>query len=112
MNCLSQVLMVASQFGLEGLPEMAREGYMSTFPTLLVNSLTWLRGDRSGNTAVAIRVGVQAVANILTETTFKGKVVRDYSGTLGAGVYVSDAYSVNDLAENLVAFVKNGNNKE
>lgn len=31
-----------------------------------------------------------------------------FSGTLGADVYVTDAYSVGDFAEDLVAFMKNG----
>lgn len=108
MNSQDQVFLAASQFGLGRIVVMAHEGYMSMFPTLLENSLTWLKGDRSGNTSVAVYKSVQAVANILSETSFQVEVVSAFSGTLGADVYVTDAYSVGDFAEDLVAFVKNG----
>lgn len=108
MNSQGQVLMAASRFGLGRIVVMAHESYMGMFPTLLVNCLTWLGGDRDGNTSVAICRFVQDVADNLSETSFQVQVVEAFSDTLGAGVYVTDAYSVDDFAEDLVAFVKNG----
>lgn len=108
MNSQGQVLMAASQFGLGRIVVMSHEAYLSMFPTLLANSVTWLRGDRSENTSVAVHASVQAVAHELSGTTFQAEVVGAFSGTLGAGVYVTDAYSVGDFAEDLVAFVKKG----
>lgn len=75
--------MAASQFGFKRIIVMADEGFMSMFPTLLANSLTWLKESRSGSTSFALHRGVQAIANILSETSFQVVVV-------GAGVYVTD----------------------
>lgn len=108
MNSQGQVLMAASRFGHGRIIVMAHESYMSMFPALLENSLTWLRGDGSGNTSVAVHVNVQEVANVISETSFQVEVVGAFSGTLGADVYVTNAYSVDDIAKDLVAFVRNG----
>lgn len=108
INSQGQVLMAASQFGRGRIVVLGHDGYMSMFPTLLKNALTWLRGDGSDNKSVAVHKNVEAVANNLSKASFQVEVVEGYSSTLASGVYVTDAYSVEAVAKDLVAFVKNG----
>lgn len=108
INSQGQVLLAASRFGLGRIIVMAHESYMSMFPALLKNCLTWLRGDGSRNTSVAVHVNAREVANVLSGTSFQVDVVGGFGGTQRSGVYVTDAYSVNDIAKDLLAFVKNG----
>ncbi|XP_076591202.1 TRPM8 channel-associated factor homolog [Chaetodon auriga] len=108
MNSRGQVLMAASLYGRGRIVVLGHEGYLKTFPALVENALTWLRGDGSGNLSVGVHNNVKAVADNLSKSSFQTKVVGGFSNSLGVGVYVTDAYSVGADAKDLVAFLKAG----
>uniref|UniRef100_A0A3P8UFE4 Peptidase M60 domain-containing protein n=1 Tax=Amphiprion percula TaxID=161767 RepID=A0A3P8UFE4_AMPPE len=108
MNSRGQVLMAASLYGSGRIVVLGHEGYLSTFPALVENALTWLRGDGSDNVSVAVHRNVKSVADNLQKSSFQAEVVGGFSGRLGAGVYVTNAYSVGADTKELVAFMKAG----
>ncbi|XP_076591635.1 TRPM8 channel-associated factor homolog [Chaetodon auriga] len=108
MNSRGQVLMAASLYGRGRIVVLSHEGYLKTFPALVENALTWLRGDGSDNLSVGIHNKVKAVADNLSKSSFQTQVVGAFSNSLGVGVYVTDAYSVGADAKDLVAFLKAG----
>lgn len=108
MNSQGQVLMAASHYGGGRIVVLGHESYLTTFPALVENALTWLRGDGSDNLSVQVHKNIKAVADNLSKSSFQVEVVEAYSSNLGAGVYVTDAYSVDADVKDLVAFMKAG----
>ena len=108
VNRQGQVLMAASLSGRGRIVVLGHEGYLTTFPALVENSLTWLRGDASENLTVGVHNKVKGVADNLNTSSFQAKVVGGFGDKLEVGVYVTDAYSVGADAKNLVAFLKAG----
>ncbi|XP_044057274.1 TRPM8 channel-associated factor homolog isoform X2 [Siniperca chuatsi] len=106
MNSQGQVLMAASLYGCGRIVVLGHEGYLTAFPALVENALTWLRGDGSENLSVGVHTNVKAVADNLSKSSFQAEVVGAFSVNLG--VYVTDAYSVGADVKDLVAFVKAG----
>ncbi|XP_019223078.1 TRPM8 channel-associated factor homolog [Oreochromis niloticus] len=108
MNSRGQVLMAASLYGSGRIVVLGHEGYLTAFPALVENAVTWLRGDGSDNLCVGVHRNVSAVADSLKKSSFQVEVVRAFSDNLGVGVYVTDAYSVGSDPTELVAFLKAG----
>uniref|UniRef100_A0A3P8UGE9 Peptidase M60 domain-containing protein n=1 Tax=Amphiprion percula TaxID=161767 RepID=A0A3P8UGE9_AMPPE len=108
MNNRGQVLMAASLYGSGRIVVLGHEGYLSTFPALVENALTWLRGDGSDNVSVAVHRNVKSVADNLRKSSFQAEVVGGSQDSLGVGVYVMEAYSVGADTKELVAFMKAG----
>ncbi|XP_044210663.1 TRPM8 channel-associated factor homolog [Thunnus albacares] len=108
MNSRGQVLMAASMYGHGRIVVLGHESYLTTFPALVENALTWLRGDGSENLAVGVHKNVKGVADNLSRSSFQAKIVEAFSNNLKVGVYVTDAYSVGADAKDLVAFLKAG----
>uniref|UniRef100_A0A8C9ZVJ9 Peptidase M60 domain-containing protein n=1 Tax=Sander lucioperca TaxID=283035 RepID=A0A8C9ZVJ9_SANLU len=108
MNSRGQVLMAASLYGRGRIVVLGHEGYLTTFPALVENALTWLRGDGSDNLSVGVHKNIKAVADNISKSSFQAKVVGAFSDSLGLGVYVTDAYSVGADVKDLVAFLKAG----
>ncbi|XP_051252627.1 LOW QUALITY PROTEIN: TRPM8 channel-associated factor homolog [Dicentrarchus labrax] len=108
MNSKGQVLMAASLYGRGRIVVLGHEGYLTAFPALVENALTWLRGDGSDNLSVGVHKNMKAVADNLSRSIFQAKVVGAFSNDLEVGVYVTDAYSVGADPKDLVAFLKAG----
>uniref|UniRef100_A0A8C4IHY7 Peptidase M60 domain-containing protein n=1 Tax=Dicentrarchus labrax TaxID=13489 RepID=A0A8C4IHY7_DICLA len=108
MNSKGQVLMAASLYGRGRIVVLGHEGYLTAFPALVENALTWLRGDGSDNLSVGVHKNIKAVADNLSRSIFQAKVVGSFSNDLEVGVYVTDAYSVGADPKDLVAFLKAG----
>ncbi|XP_029964013.1 TRPM8 channel-associated factor homolog [Salarias fasciatus] len=108
MNSQGQVLMAASFYGKGRIVVMGHEGYLHSFPDVVKNAVTWLRGDGSNNLSVGVHNNLKAVADNLQKSGFQAGVVGGFSDKLGAGVYVTDAYSVGNNPKDLVAFMRDG----
>ncbi|XP_039987703.1 TRPM8 channel-associated factor homolog isoform X2 [Xiphias gladius] len=108
MNSQGQVLMAASLYGRGRIVVLGHEGYLTAFPALVENALTWLRGDGSDNLSVGVHKNVKAVVDNLSKSSFQANVVEAFGDSLGVGVYVTDAYSVGADPKDLVAFLKAG----
>nr|XP_046244482.1 TRPM8 channel-associated factor homolog [Scatophagus argus] len=108
MNSQGQVLMATSLYGKGRIVVLGHEGYLTTFPALVENALTWLREDGSDNLSVGVHKNMQAVADNLSKSIFQTEVVEAFSDNLRVGVYVTDAYSVGTDVRDLVAFMKAG----
>uniref|UniRef100_A0A3Q3KGN9 Peptidase M60 domain-containing protein n=1 Tax=Monopterus albus TaxID=43700 RepID=A0A3Q3KGN9_MONAL len=108
MNSQGQILMAASLYGRGRIVVFGHECYLTAFPALVENALTWLRGDGSENLSVGVHKNVSAVANNLSKSSFQATVVGAFSENPGVGVYVTDAYSVGADPKELVAFLKAG----
>uniref|UniRef100_A0A668T5G3 Peptidase M60 domain-containing protein n=1 Tax=Oreochromis aureus TaxID=47969 RepID=A0A668T5G3_OREAU len=63
MNSRGQVLMAASLYGSGRIVVLGHEGYLTAFPALVENAVTWLRGDGSDNLSVGVQRNVCAVAD-------------------------------------------------
>lgn len=108
MNKQGQVLMAASLYGKGRIVAFGHESYLTRCPSLVENALIWLRGDGSNNPYVAVHNKVQEVADNLSKSSFQTKVVGGFDKSLGAGVYVTTAYTVAEEVKDLVAFMKSG----
>lgn len=108
INSQGQVLMAASLYGRGRIVVLGHEGYLAAFPDLVENAVTWLGGDGSGASSVAVHQRVKAVADHLSKSKLKVEVVGGFGLNPGAAVYVADAYSVAADAKGLVAFLKAG----
>ncbi|KAM3842399.1 TRPM8 channel-associated factor homolog, partial [Diretmus argenteus] len=108
MNTRGQVLMAASQYGRGRIVVLGHEGYLTSLPALVENAVTWLRGDESDNLSVGVHQSVKAVADNLNRSSLQATVVGGFSKNLGVGVYVTNAYSVDADAKDLVAYLKAG----
>ncbi|RVE64367.1 hypothetical protein OJAV_G00125280 [Oryzias javanicus] len=108
MNSQGQVPMAASLYGKGRIVVLGHEGYLTAFPALVENALTWLRGDGSDNRSVGVHRNVGSLPESIARSGFQTQVVEEFSGDLGFGVYVTDAYSVGADPKALVAFLKAG----
>ncbi|KAM4627719.1 TRPM8 channel-associated factor homolog isoform 1-T2 [Polymixia lowei] len=108
MNNRGQVLMAASLYGRGRVVVLGHEGYLTAFPALVENALTWLRGAESDSLSVGVHQNCQAVVNNLSQSSFKAKVVGGFIDNLGVSVYVTDAYSVGPDVKSLVEYLKGG----
>ena len=108
LNAQGQVLMAASLFGHGRMVVLGHESYLTAFPILVENALTWLRGDGSENPMVGVHQSCKPVADNLGETIFQAQVVGGFRQDLGVGVYVVDAYSMGPDVKSLVEFLKAG----
>ncbi|XP_074497440.1 TRPM8 channel-associated factor homolog [Sebastes fasciatus] len=108
MNSRGQVLIAASLYGRGRIVVLGHEGYLTAFPALVENALTWLRGDGSDNLSVGVHRYVKGVADNLSQSSFQVTVVGAFSEKREVGVYVTDAYNVGPDMKDLVAFLKAG----
>lgn len=108
MNSQGQVPMAASLYGKGRIVVLGHEDYLTAFPALVENALTWLRGDGSNNFSVGLHRNVKPLAESIAQSGFQTQVVEEFSGNRGFGVYVTDAYSVGADPKALVAFLKAG----
>ncbi|XP_066522152.1 TRPM8 channel-associated factor homolog [Hoplias malabaricus] len=105
MNPKGQVLMAASRYGQGRIVVLGHEAYLTQFPALVENALAWLMPSRSESTTVGIQKNLKSLANNLRSSSLKIKV-DDFQK--GFAVYVSDAYSIDVVSKDLVAFLKAG----
>lgn len=108
MNTRGQVLMAASLYGRGRMVVLGHEAYLTVFPALVENALTWLRGSGSDNLLVGVHQNSRAVAQNLSRSSFHAKEVGGFHEKLGVGVYVTDAYSVGANVKGLVEYLKAG----
>lgn len=108
INSQGQVVMAASLYGRGRIVVLGHEGYLTAFPDLVENALTWLGDDGSASSSVAVHQRAKAVADHLSKSKFSVEVVGGFSRGLSVGVYVCDAYSIGADAKDLVAFMKAG----
>ncbi|XP_061574970.1 TRPM8 channel-associated factor homolog [Cololabis saira] len=108
LNSHGQALMAASLYGKGRIVVLGHEGYLTAFPALVENALTWLRGDGSDNLSVAVHKNAEAVSKNLSRSSFQAQVVGAFSSDLKVGVYVTDTHSVGSDPKDLVAFLKAG----
>ncbi|XP_028321264.1 TRPM8 channel-associated factor homolog [Gouania willdenowi] len=106
MNSKGQAFMAASLYGSGRIVVLGHEDYLTTFPVLVENAVTWLRGASSDNLSVGVHTNVKAVAENLKG--FKPEVVEAFKEKPGVGVYVTDAYNVGADTKDLVKYIKNG----
>ncbi|XP_065137601.1 TRPM8 channel-associated factor homolog [Paramisgurnus dabryanus] len=105
MNPRGQVLIAASRYGQGRVVVLGHEGYLSRFPGLIKNALMWLMQCTSDAKIVGIKKNLGLVADNLRNLSISTKL-GDFCE--GLAVYITDAYSVDDCAKNLIAFVKAG----
>ncbi|XP_054468706.1 TRPM8 channel-associated factor homolog [Anoplopoma fimbria] len=108
MNSQGQVLMAASLYGRGRIVVLGHEGYLTAFPALVENALTWLRGDGSDHLPVGVHKNIKGVADNLSKSSFQVSVVGAFTDNREVGVYVTDAYCVGADEKDLVAFLKAG----
>lgn len=106
MNSQGQVLMAASLYGQGRIVVLGHEVYLTAFPDLVENAVTWLRGGKTAN--IQIHKSAKEVADTLRKTSFQVETVGSYNSKLGSAVYVTDAYSVGRDVKDLVVFMKAG----
>ena len=75
--------MAASRYGNGRIVAVGHESYLFTFPDLVENALTWLRGGESGNPYVGVQKGIKGVADNLNTFIFQVRVVEAFSENLG-----------------------------
>ncbi|XP_049323275.1 TRPM8 channel-associated factor homolog isoform X2 [Astyanax mexicanus] len=105
MNPRGQVLMAASRYGQGRLVVLGHEEYLTRFPGLVENILAWLMPVCADSITVGIQKSLHSLASNLCYSSMKTKV-DDFQS--GFAVFVSDAYSVDANAKDLVAFLKAG----
>ncbi|XP_055053707.2 TRPM8 channel-associated factor homolog [Misgurnus anguillicaudatus] len=105
MNPRGQVLIAASRYGQGCMVVLRHEGYLSRFPSLIENALMWLMPCTSDASIVGIQRKLGSVADNLRNSSISTKLGEFCEGL---AVYITDAYSVDACAKNLIAFVKAG----
>ncbi|XP_017552318.2 TRPM8 channel-associated factor homolog [Pygocentrus nattereri] len=105
MNPRGQVLIAASRYGQGRIVVLGHEEYITHFPILIENALAWLMPSCGERTTVGIHKSLHSLATNLCYTSMKTKV-DDFQSDFA--VYISDAYSVDACAKDLVAFLKTG----
>ncbi|XP_068601963.1 TRPM8 channel-associated factor homolog [Brachionichthys hirsutus] len=108
LNNQGQVLMAASLYGRGRIVVLGHEDYLTSFPVLVENAVTWLRGDGSEDVSVGVHKSLRKVADGLSKGSFQTKVVGAFKKHQKFHVYVTNAYSVEEDQKALVAFMKNG----
>ncbi|XP_046718498.1 TRPM8 channel-associated factor homolog [Silurus meridionalis] len=106
MNPRGQVLIAASRYGQGRIVVLGHEKYLTSFPILVENALAWLMPPESESTTVGIQKNLSSLAENLSYCALKTEV-GDFRN-VGYAVYVTDAYSVDSCAKDLVAFLKAG----
>lgn len=106
MNPRGQVLMAASRYGQGRIVVLGHETYVTRFPGLVENALAWLMPSESDSITVGIQKSLSSLAENLIYSSVKTQVGDFQNG--GLAVYVTDAYSVDSCAKELVAFLKSG----
>ncbi|XP_028321260.1 TRPM8 channel-associated factor homolog [Gouania willdenowi] len=107
MNNKDQILMAASVYGRGRIVVMAHETYLTKFPALVENAVSWLMGDQTAN-LVCVQTQTSKVEDGLKKSTYKVNIVEAFADSQGAGVYVTNAYRVGEDPKALVAFLKAG----
>ncbi|XP_051963010.1 TRPM8 channel-associated factor homolog isoform X2 [Xyrauchen texanus] len=105
MNPRGQVLMAASRYGQGRVVVLGHEEYLTRFPGLVENSLKWLMPCKNEDRIVGIQEKFRSVADNLVYSQIKTEI-GDFRN--GLAIYVSDAYSVETCAKDLIAFLKAG----
>ncbi|XP_055052030.2 TRPM8 channel-associated factor homolog [Misgurnus anguillicaudatus] len=105
MNPRGQVLMAASRYGQGRVVVLGHEDYLTRFPSLIENALMWLMPCTGGAGIVGIQKNVGSVADNLCNLPVSPEL-GDFRE--GLAVYITDAYSIDACAKNLIAFVKAG----
>ncbi|KAL1278891.1 hypothetical protein QQF64_025564 [Cirrhinus molitorella] len=105
MSPRGQVLMAASHYGKGRVVVLGHEGYLTRFPDLIKNAIKWLM-SRSGDAGI---VGIQKRLHSVAEN-LKSYPIKTELGDFRSGlaVYITDAYSVDNCAKDLIAFIKAG----
>ncbi|XP_060800160.1 TRPM8 channel-associated factor homolog [Neoarius graeffei] len=106
MNPRGQVLMAASRYGRGRIVVLGHEGYLTRFPVLVENALKWLMPSESKSKTIGIQKSYSSLEENLSNCTLKTKV-GDFQNA-GLAVYVTNAYSVDSCAKELIAFLKSG----
>ncbi|XP_009289630.2 TRPM8 channel-associated factor homolog isoform X1 [Danio rerio] len=102
VNPRGQVLMAASHYGQGRIVVLGHEGFLTRFPVLMKNALTWLRPTTRDAGVVGIQRRLRAVAE---NFPIKTELI-DFRNDLS--IYITDAYSVETCAKDQVAFLKAG----
>lgn len=106
MNPRGQVLMAASRYGQGRIVVLGHEAYLTHFPGLVDNALTWLMPSESESTTIGIQKSLMSLTKNLAYSSLKTEV-GDFQN-VDLAVYVTDAYSVDSCAKELVTFLKSG----
>ncbi|XP_072313161.1 TRPM8 channel-associated factor homolog [Eucyclogobius newberryi] len=107
MNSHGQVLLAASMYGSGRIVVLGHEAFMSTLPNFITNAIHWLKEDKSEDVSVGVHVRSKHVIEKV-QSKFQFKFMDDFSSNKGIGVYVTDAYSVEDKAKDIIDFMKSG----
>ncbi|MEQ2276189.1 hypothetical protein XENORESO_015265, partial [Xenotaenia resolanae] len=108
INSHGHILMAASMYGQGRIVVLSHETYLTLCPALVENALTWLGGEESVNLSLGVEKNIKAVADNLNRSMYQVSIVEAFRKNLGVHVYVTDAYQVGAIAEDLVAFMKAG----
>ncbi|XP_051718460.1 TRPM8 channel-associated factor homolog [Ctenopharyngodon idella] len=105
MNPRGQVLMAASHYGQGRIVVLGHEEYLTRFPGLIKNAVMWLMQCTGDSGIVGIKGSLRSVADNLNCSPIKTELgdFRD-----GLAIYITDAYSVETCAKDLIAFLKAG----
>lgn len=105
MNPRGQVLMAASHYGQGRIVVMGHEEYLTRNPRLIENALMWLMPCTGDAGIVGIKRSLRSVAENLNYCPIKTEL-GDFRE--GLAIYITDAYSVETCAKDLIAFLKAG----
>ncbi|XP_065137596.1 TRPM8 channel-associated factor homolog [Paramisgurnus dabryanus] len=105
MNPKGQVLMAASRYGQGRVVVLGHEDYLTRFPRLIKNALMWLMPCTGDASIVGIQKKLRPVADNFSNSPTSTEL-GDFRE--GLAVYITDAYSVDACAKNLIAFLKAG----
>lgn len=105
MNPRGQVMMAASRYGQGRVVVLGHESYLTRFPGLIENALMWLMPCTGDAGIVGIQKNLVPVADNLCFSPVSAEL-SDFRE--GLAIYVTDAYSVDACAKDLIAFVKAG----
>ncbi|XP_073718850.1 TRPM8 channel-associated factor homolog [Misgurnus anguillicaudatus] len=105
MNPRGQVLIAASRYGQGRVVVLGHESYLTRFPSLIENALMWLMPCTDDASIVGMQKKFGSVADNLRNSSIRTELggFRE-----GLAVYITDAYSVDDCAKNMIAFLKAG----
>ncbi|XP_067221774.1 TRPM8 channel-associated factor homolog [Chanodichthys erythropterus] len=105
MNPIGLVLIAASHYGQGRIVVLGHEEYLTRFPGLIENALMWLMPGTGDGGIVGIKGSLRSVADNLNSCSIKTELgdFRD-----GLAIYITDAYSVETCAKDLIAFLKAG----
>lgn len=105
MNPRGQVLMAASNYGQGRVVVLGHEQYLACFPGLIENALMWLMPCTGDAGIIGIQKSLLSVAENLNYCPIKTEL-GDFQN--GLAIYITDAYSVENCAKDLISFIKAG----